>query len=75
MKDTKQYIIDNWGENWLRSEWMPGDVIDALEEFTQQQCQKQLREKDIEAWFYQKGMDTRFAHELYEYLKQKGLPL
>ena len=28
-------------------------------------------ETEIASWFYQKGIDTRFAHELFEYLKTR----
>jgi hypothetical protein len=30
---AKQFIIDNYGENWLISDWNPGDVMDAIEEY------------------------------------------
>jgi hypothetical protein len=33
MKTAKQFIIDNYGENWLHSNWNPGDVMDAMDDF------------------------------------------
>ena len=34
---AKKYIIDNYGENWIRVQWNSDDVIDALAEFAEQQ--------------------------------------
>ena len=34
---AKEYIINNWGENWTRVQWNSDDVIDALAEFAEQQ--------------------------------------
>ena len=34
---TIKYIIDNYGENWIRVQWNSDDVIDALAEFAEQQ--------------------------------------
>jgi hypothetical protein len=33
MKTSKQFIIDNYGENWLHSNWNPSDVMDAMDDF------------------------------------------
>ena len=38
MKTAEQWIKDKWGENWLRAEWQPGDVIDSLQQFATEQC-------------------------------------
>ena len=37
---AKEYIINNWGENWTRVQWNSDDVIDALAEFAEQQVKK-----------------------------------
>ena len=34
---AKEYILNNWGENWTRVQWNSDDVIDALAEFAEQQ--------------------------------------
>lgn len=30
---SEEYITQNFGEYWLKNDWSPGDVIDALEEY------------------------------------------
>ena len=30
---AKEYIVQEYGETWLRTEWSAGDVIDTLEEY------------------------------------------
>ena len=30
---AKEWIINDWGEEWLSKEWQAGDVIDALQQF------------------------------------------
>jgi hypothetical protein len=32
---AKQFIIDNYGENWLHVEWSAGDVMDAMDDFSE----------------------------------------
>jgi len=40
---AKQFIIDNYGETWLHTEWSAGDVMDAMDDF------HELRMEEIKA--------------------------
>jgi hypothetical protein len=52
-------------------------IIEAMEQYAQQQCQKQLRKELIKfiEWFNQKYDEYLEIDLAREYLKQKGLPL
>ena len=56
MKTTaKQFIIDTYGKTWLNAEWMPGDVMDAMDDFhelrsKEDASQSQPTDEDIEKW-------------------------
>ena len=30
---AKEYIVQQYGETWLRTEWSAGDVMDIMEEY------------------------------------------
>jgi hypothetical protein len=66
-KGAEDYLKKALGNNMNISTLKLKFWIEAMDQYRAEG----LREKDIETWFYQHGIDTRFAHELYEYLNQK----
>jgi len=53
---AEEYIVQQYGETWLRTEWSPGDVIDALDGFAKHRIEEEERlfreriESDAELW-------------------------
>ena len=53
---AKEYIVQQYGETWLRTEWSAGDVMDALEGFARYRIEEEERlfreriESDAELW-------------------------
>jgi len=53
---AKEYIVQEYGETWLRVEWSPGDVIDALDGYANHRIEEEERlfreriESDAELW-------------------------
>jgi len=40
---AEEYIVQQYGETWLRTEWSPGDVIDALDGFAKHRIEEEER--------------------------------
>lgn len=53
---AEEYIRETYGETWLRVEWSPGDVIDALDGFVIHRIKEEERlfreriESDAKLW-------------------------
>ena len=53
---AKEYIVQEYGEPWLKFEWNPGDVIDALDGYANHRIEEEERlfreriESDAELW-------------------------
>ena len=47
---AKEYIVQQYGETWLRTEWSAGDVMDIMEEYGKYCAEKPLpTDEQIEA--------------------------
>ena len=40
---AKEYIVQQYGETWLRTEWSAGDVTDALDGFARYRTEEEER--------------------------------
>lgn len=50
---AKEYIINDWSEEWLKHEWQAGDVIDALQQFAAlkiAEATKEMYPKEFVVW-------------------------
>ena len=53
---AKEYIVQEYGETWLRVEWSPGDVMDIMEDYAKYRIEEEERlfreriEADAELW-------------------------
>ena len=53
---AKEYIVQEYGESWLKHEWSAGDVMDALDGFARYRIEEEERlfreriESDAELW-------------------------
>lgn len=75
--DAKKYIIDNWGEEWLKLEWEAGDVQDALEEYAELSYKAKLKKElfAFNKWMCRKEYDGQIPFIstcIDEYLKQRN---
>ena len=38
---AKEYIVQEYGETWLRTEWSAGDVMDIMEEYAKYRIEEE----------------------------------